>query len=102
MSGACVERAILRWQSRFRRHFRERFIRLQHENKMLKLRQTDEVNNEQSLILQASCEQLKDQNNQLTNDLWSVFHYCPSSSRSRTSCHRPGWPIVRFSNWKRH
>ena len=49
---------------------RERFIRLQHENKMLKLRQTDETNNEQVLILQASSEQLKDQNNQLTNDLW--------------------------------
>ncbi|CAF1239065.1 unnamed protein product [Rotaria sp. Silwood1] len=49
---------------------RERFIRLQHENKMLKLRQTEETNNEQILILQASCEQLKDQNNQLTNDLW--------------------------------
>jgi len=48
----------------------ERFIRLQHENKMLKLRQTDETNNEQILILQANCEQLKDQNNQLTNDLW--------------------------------
>ena len=50
--------------------FRERFIRLQHENKMLKLRQTDETNNEQILLLQASWEQLKDQNNQLTNDLW--------------------------------
>ncbi|CAF0919381.1 unnamed protein product [Rotaria sordida] len=49
---------------------RERFIRLQHENKMLKLRQTEETNNEQILILQASFEQLKDQNNQLTNDLW--------------------------------
>ncbi len=49
---------------------RERFIRLQHENKMLKLRQTEENNNEQILILQANCEQLKDQNNQLTNDLW--------------------------------
>ena len=60
----------VRWQSRFRRCFRERFIRLQHENKMLKLRQGEEVNNEQILILQASCEQLKDQNNQLTNDLW--------------------------------
>ncbi|CAF3747992.1 unnamed protein product, partial [Rotaria sp. Silwood1] len=48
----------------------KRFIRLQHENKMLKLRQTEETNNEQILILQASCEQLKDQNNQLTNDLW--------------------------------
>ncbi len=51
-------------------HFRERFIRLQHENKMLKLRQTEENNNEQILILQASYEQMKDQNNQLTNDLW--------------------------------
>ncbi|CAF4132686.1 unnamed protein product, partial [Rotaria magnacalcarata] len=49
---------------------RERFIRLQHENKMLKLNQTEETNNEQLLILQASCEQLKDRNNQLTNDLW--------------------------------
>ncbi|CAF1007732.1 unnamed protein product [Adineta steineri] len=49
---------------------RERFIRLQHENKMLKLRQTEENNNEQILILQANCEQLKDQNNHLTNDLW--------------------------------
>jgi hypothetical protein len=37
---------------------------------MLKLRQTEENNNEQVLILQASYEQLKDQNNQLTNDLW--------------------------------
>lgn len=37
---------------------------------MLKLRQTDETNNEQVLILQASCEQFKDQTNQLTNDLW--------------------------------
>ena len=37
---------------------------------MLKLRQTDETNNEQVLILQANIEQLKDQNNQLTNDLW--------------------------------
>ena len=37
---------------------------------MLKLRQTDETNNEQILLLQASCEQMKDQNNQLTNDLW--------------------------------
>jgi hypothetical protein len=37
---------------------------------MLKLRQTEENNNEQILILQASCEQLKDQNNRLTNDLW--------------------------------
>jgi len=55
---------------RYNFHFRERFIRLQHENKMLKLRQTEENNNEQILILQASCEQLKDQNNQLTNDLW--------------------------------
>ncbi|CAF0860679.1 unnamed protein product [Adineta ricciae] len=49
---------------------RERFIHLQHENKMLKLRQVEETNNEQVLILQASCEQLRDQNNQLTNDLW--------------------------------
>lgn len=39
---------------------------------MLKLRQTEETNNEQTLILQASCEQLKDQNNQLTNDLWYI------------------------------
>ncbi|UJR36076.1 hypothetical protein I4U23_028812 [Adineta vaga] len=49
---------------------RERFIRLQHENKMLKLRQIEENNSEQILLLQANCEQLKDQNNQLTNDLW--------------------------------
>ncbi|CAF1121439.1 unnamed protein product [Adineta steineri] len=49
---------------------RERFIHLQHENKMLKLRQTEETNNEQILLLQANCEQFKDQNNQLTNDLW--------------------------------
>ncbi|UJR10007.1 hypothetical protein I4U23_014230 [Adineta vaga] len=49
---------------------RERFIHLQHENKMLKLHQTEETNNEQILILQASCEQFKDQNNQLTNELW--------------------------------
>ena len=51
-------------------YFRERFIRLQHENKILKLRQAEETNNEQILILQANCDQLKDQNNQLTNDLW--------------------------------
>jgi hypothetical protein len=37
---------------------------------VLKLRQIEDNNNEQILILQASCEQLKDQNNQLTNDLW--------------------------------
>jgi hypothetical protein len=37
---------------------------------MLKLRETEENKNEQILILQANCEQLKDQNNQLTNDLW--------------------------------
>ncbi|CAF1045032.1 unnamed protein product [Adineta ricciae] len=49
---------------------RERFIRLQHENKMLKLRQTEENNNEQLLLIQANCDHLKDQNNQLTNDLW--------------------------------
>ena len=48
----------------------ERFIRLQHENKMLKLNQTEENHNEQVLLLQANCEQLKDQNGQLTNELW--------------------------------
>jgi hypothetical protein len=37
---------------------------------MLKLRETEENKNEQILILQVNCEQLKDQNNQLTNDLW--------------------------------
>lgn len=37
---------------------------------MLKLRQPEEHNNEQISILQANCEQLKDQNNQLTNELW--------------------------------
>ena len=37
---------------------------------MLKLHQTEETNNEQLLILQANCEELKDRNNQLTNELW--------------------------------
>ncbi|CAF1626380.1 unnamed protein product, partial [Didymodactylos carnosus] len=50
--------------------FSERFIRLQHENKVLKLKQTEDNNSEQVQLLQANCDELKDRNNQLNNDLW--------------------------------
>lgn len=51
---------------------RERFLRLQHENQLLKSQQNNETNSEQISLLQANCEQLKDQNHQLTNDLWTA------------------------------
>jgi len=54
--------------------FSERILRLQHENQMLKSHQNDATNNEQISLLQAQCEQLKDQNHQLTNDLWFDLH----------------------------
>ncbi|CAF3545009.1 unnamed protein product [Rotaria sordida] len=49
---------------------KEHFNRLQHKSDIVNLYSIEENNNQQILILETNCEQLKDENNQLTNDLW--------------------------------
>lgn len=49
--------------------FREDLMPLQYENAIFKLNQTEQHNNEEILTLQAQCQRLKDETNQLTNDL---------------------------------
>ncbi|CAF3592175.1 unnamed protein product [Rotaria sordida] len=49
---------------------KEHFNRLQHKSEIVNLYSIEENNNQQILILETNCEQLKDENNQLTNDLW--------------------------------
>lgn len=80
--------------------FSERFIQLQHENKMLKLRQTEETNSEQILILQTSYEEVKDRNNQLTNELW-FDEKEKLDSTLFIGFSFSGWRIEKFSNSRR-
>ncbi|CAF4399858.1 unnamed protein product [Rotaria socialis] len=65
LTGALADLNIFHLPAEIRQHF----IRLQHENEMLKLSQTEENNNERVLLLQANYEQLKNRNNQLNNEL---------------------------------